>query len=106
MHALWVHPHVDRYCVANEEVAFRLADRGVPREKISVTGIPVMPQFSAPLERAVCARELGLAPEKFTVLMMAGGAGVGSLDELARARCCGCPTTCSSSRSPAATRSC
>ena len=75
--------HVDRYCVANEEVAFRLADRGVPREKISVTGIPVMPQFSAPLDRATCARELGLEPNKFTVLMMAGGAGVGGLDKLA-----------------------
>ncbi len=53
-------PHVDRYCVANEEVAFRLADRGVPRERITVTGIPVMPQFSAPLDRAICAGELGL----------------------------------------------
>jgi processive 1,2-diacylglycerol beta-glucosyltransferase len=83
VHALWVHPHVDRYCVANEEVAFRLADRGVPREKISITGIPVMPQFSAPLDRATCARELGVEPGKFTVLMMAGGAGVGGLDELA-----------------------
>jgi processive 1,2-diacylglycerol beta-glucosyltransferase len=84
VHALWVHPNVDRYCVASEEVAYRLADRGVPRERISVTGIPVMPQFSAPLERAACARELGIAPDKFTVLMMAGGAGVGSLDELAQ----------------------
>jgi processive 1,2-diacylglycerol beta-glucosyltransferase len=83
VHALWVHEHVDRYCVASEEVAFRLADRGVAREKIVVTGIPVMPQFSAPLARADCARELGVAPDKFTVLMMAGGAGVGGLDELA-----------------------
>lgn len=83
VHALWVHPHVDRYCVASEEVAFRLADRGVPREKISVTGIPVMPQFSAELTRAACAAELGLDAGKFTVLMMAGGAGVGSLDDLA-----------------------
>jgi processive 1,2-diacylglycerol beta-glucosyltransferase len=83
VHALWVHPHVDRYCVANDEVAYRLADRGVPRERISVTGIPVMPQFSAPLDRATCARELGIQPGKFTVLMMAGGAGVGGLDELA-----------------------
>jgi processive 1,2-diacylglycerol beta-glucosyltransferase len=83
VHALWVHPHVDRYCVANEEVAFRLADRGVPRERISVTGIPVMPQFTTPLERAACAAEIGIDPAKFTVLMMAGGAGVGSLDELA-----------------------
>jgi processive 1,2-diacylglycerol beta-glucosyltransferase len=84
VHALWVHPQVDRYCVASDEVAFRLADRGVPREKISVTGIPVMPQFSTPLERAACARELGLAPDRFTVLMMAGGAGVGSLDAMAQ----------------------
>jgi processive 1,2-diacylglycerol beta-glucosyltransferase len=83
VHALWVHPHVDHYCVASDEVAFRLADRGVPREKITVTGIPVMPQFSAPLTRAVCARELGTSPDKFTVLMMAGGAGVGGLDALA-----------------------
>lgn len=83
VHALWIQPHVDRYCVASDEVAFRLADRGVPRERISVTGIPVMPQFSAALERAACAAELGIDPAKFTVLMMAGGAGVGSLDELA-----------------------
>jgi processive 1,2-diacylglycerol beta-glucosyltransferase len=83
VHALWVHPHVDRYCVASEEVAFRLADRGVPRGRITVTGIPVMPQFAAPLEREQCARELGIDPGRFTVLMMAGGAGVGSLDELA-----------------------
>lgn len=83
VHALWVHPFVDRYCVASEEVAFRLADRGVAPEKISVTGIPVMPQFNAPLDRATCARELGVAPSEFTVLMMAGGAGVGGLDDLA-----------------------
>jgi processive 1,2-diacylglycerol beta-glucosyltransferase len=83
VHALWVHPHVDRYCVASDEVAFRLADRGVPREKIVVTGIPVMPQFAARLDRKTCAGELGLDPAKFTVLMMAGGGGVGALDELA-----------------------
>ncbi len=83
VHALWVHPNVDRYCVASEEVAFRLADRGVPSEKIVVTGIPVMPQFAASLDRETCARELGLDPARFTVLMMAGGGGVGALDELA-----------------------
>jgi processive 1,2-diacylglycerol beta-glucosyltransferase len=83
VHALWVHPHVDRYCVASEEVAFRLADRGVPCARIAVTGIPVMPQFGQRLDRGTCARELGIDAGKFTVLMMAGGAGVGALDELA-----------------------
>ena len=83
VHALWVHEHIDHYCVASDEVAFRLADRGVRRENIHVTGIPVMPQFLEPLERAACAREIGLVADRFTVLMMAGGAGVGSLDDLA-----------------------
>jgi processive 1,2-diacylglycerol beta-glucosyltransferase len=83
VHALWVHHHVDRYCVASDEVAFRLADRGVPARKVNVTGIPVMPRFAAPLDRVTCAREIGLDPAKFTVLMMAGGGGVGALDELA-----------------------
>jgi len=64
-------------------VAYRLADRGVPTGRITVTGIPVMPQFSTPLERNVCAAELGLNPGLFTALMMAGGAGVGALDALA-----------------------
>jgi len=83
VHSLWVHPHVDRYCVASDEVAFRLADRGVPPDRISVTGIPVMPQFSTALERDGCAAELGLSSSRFTAVLMAGGAGVGSLDELA-----------------------
>jgi len=59
VHALWVHEHVDHYCVASDEVACRLADRGVPRGKIHVTGIPVMPQFAVPLERTTCEQELG-----------------------------------------------
>jgi len=84
VHALWVQPNVDGYCVASEEVAFRLADRGIAREKIHVTGIPVMPQFAAPLERVTCAGELGVDPARFTVLMMAGGAGIGALDQLAQ----------------------
>src|SRR5687767_10385553 len=71
VHALWIHPHVDRYCVASEEVAFRLADRGVPAGRISVTGIPVMPQFSSALDRSACAAEIGIDPTIFTVLMMA-----------------------------------
>jgi len=83
VHALWVHPQVDRYCVASDEIAFRLADRGVPHGRIDVTGIPVMPEFSTSLERTICATELGIDAEKFTVLMMAGGAGVGALDDLA-----------------------
>ena len=40
VHFMWVQDPVDGYCVASDEVAARLADKGVPRANIHVTGIP------------------------------------------------------------------
>lgn len=78
VHRLWVHEGLSGYFAASEEVAWRMADRGIDRETIAVTGIPIMPAFSAPLDKAACARELGLDPGRPTLLLMAGGAGVGA----------------------------
>lgn len=82
VHALWVHPHMRGYCVANEEIAWRIAERGIATDRVHVTGIPIAPQFSQTLDRAQCARELGLDPNVTTLLMMAGGAGVGGIETL------------------------
>ena len=46
VHAMWAHDHIEGYCVASEEVAARLADKGVARENIHVTGIPIAPMFT------------------------------------------------------------
>lgn len=78
VHRLWVHQGLTGYFAASEEVAWRMADRGIDRESIAVTGIPIMPAFSQPLDKAACARELGLDPSRPTLLLMAGGAGVGA----------------------------
>jgi processive 1,2-diacylglycerol beta-glucosyltransferase len=83
LHALWVHDHMRGYFAANDEVAWRMADRGVPADTIHVTGIPVMPVFSETRDRVECARELGLDPNRKTVLMMSGGAGVGGIETMA-----------------------
>lgn len=83
VHAMWIHQHMTGYFAAGEEIAYRLADRGLERERVHVTGIPIMPAFSSPLDRAVCAKELGLDPSKFTVIMMSGGAGMGGIELLA-----------------------
>ena len=82
VHGLWLQSNVAGYFVANNEVAARLAARGVDPSHIHVTGIAIMPQFSQAPSREVAAAELGLDPAKFTVLMMSGGAGVGGIDEL------------------------
>jgi processive 1,2-diacylglycerol beta-glucosyltransferase len=82
VHALWIHPHMSGYCVANEEVAWRLAQRGIDSRDVHVTGIPIAPQFSESLDARTCAQELGLDPDVTTLLMMAGGAGVGGIETL------------------------
>ena len=82
VHALWIHPHMRGYFVANEEIAWRTAQRGIAASDIHVTGIPISPQFLQRLDRFTCAREIGLDPQATTLLVMAGGAGVGDMEAL------------------------
>lgn len=84
LHALWVQPRLQGYFAGNDEVAFRMSNRGLPADKVHVTGIPIMPQFSEIPERRICAETFGLNPELPTAMMMAGGLGIGGLDELVK----------------------
>lgn len=78
VHRLWIHEGMAGYFAAGDEVAYRMADRGIDPDRISVTGIPIMPAFSSNLYKIPCAREIGLDPAKPSLLLMAGGAGVGA----------------------------
>lgn len=82
IHGLWLQSHMRGYFVASEEVAARLAARGIERDRIHVTGIAIMPQFSQAPAREVAAAELGIDPAKMTLLVMSGGAGVGGIESL------------------------
>lgn len=86
LHNMWLVPGMTGYLAATEEVAFRLQARGVPAERIHVTGIPVMPAFSEPdspsLARDACVAGLGLDPSRPVLLMVSGGAGVGDLPSM------------------------
>lgn len=77
LHHLWVQDGVSGYAVANEELAYRLEYLGVPPSRMLVNGIPTMPGFASPPDRAAAAAALGFDPSRLTVLMMGGGAGVG-----------------------------
>ncbi|MDK9718605.1 MAG: hypothetical protein OEL57_11980 [Trichlorobacter sp.] len=83
LHALWVQQQMSGYFAANEELAGRMAERGIPAETIHVTGIPIMPVFERNYDRATCAAEFGLDPKRTTLLMMSGGMGVGGIEQLA-----------------------
>ncbi len=83
IHLLWVREGLSGYCVASEEVAWRLRERGIGDTPVHVTGIPIDPAFSHPPQRESCARELGLDPNRRIILLMSGGHGVGNLEQIA-----------------------
>ena len=84
VHMLWVHKLLSGYCTANEEVAWRLRDRGIGGNTIHVTGIPIMPAFAAQYSRETCAHEIGINPNTLTLLLMSGGTGMSNAVPLAR----------------------
>ncbi len=83
IHALWVHEHMSGYFTASDELAHRLHERGIPMNRIHVTGIPIMPVFSNPPDRRTCAAKLGTDPDRTTLALMSGGMGVSSINLLA-----------------------
>jgi processive 1,2-diacylglycerol beta-glucosyltransferase len=83
LHRMWVHDLMTGYFAPNEEVAYRMGEYGIAADRIFVTGIPIVPAFAEPLERSACAAEIGISPKLPTVLLLGGGAGVGSVSVIA-----------------------
>ncbi len=85
-HTQWIHPYVDRYCVPAEEIAHDLTAKGLPRESVIVTGVPVASEFLHQPDRAAARLAMGLSPRLPVLLFMDGsGGGFGRLEEAARA---------------------
>lgn len=76
VHRLWVNTAIDEYVVAHEGMRDYLAGQGIDHDRSMAFGIPVDERFLAPLERDETAGRLGLDPDRPTVLVMGGGAGV------------------------------
>ena len=58
---------------------------GIPADKITVSGIPIDPVFTEAKDKQEMRRKHGLQPNLTTILMSAGGFGVGAMDGLIRA---------------------
>jgi processive 1,2-diacylglycerol beta-glucosyltransferase len=82
VHAMWICRRVDRYYVALEEAAEYLTKLDVAREAVRVSGIPIDPVFEHPLEQGEARRALGLDPGRPTVLVTAGGHGIGPMERI------------------------
>jgi processive 1,2-diacylglycerol beta-glucosyltransferase len=84
-HRIWVHEPTERYCVASPVAAASLRGHGVAASAIAVTGIPVDPTFSVPIDRDAARRAFGLSGGYPVVVQAAGGHGVGPLEDVYRA---------------------
>ncbi len=76
IHSQWIHAGTDHYFVGSEHVRVGLIRRGVPENRISITGIPIRTAFLAPRNRAEIRARLGLEKDIPTLLVMGGAYGV------------------------------
>jgi len=82
VHRLWIDSLVDRYYVFHEESAWQLQSKNVLQEKIKVTGIPLMPEFQKHVNPRAARKELGIDINRFTVLVLSGGFGIGRVQDI------------------------
>jgi processive 1,2-diacylglycerol beta-glucosyltransferase len=75
-HAMWLSRVFHRYFVAIEETRMHLEALGMPRDRITVSGIPIDPVFAEPLNRETICRGYGLDPNRPILLLSAGALGV------------------------------
>lgn len=84
-HSQWTHPGVDCYCVPSPGVRDGLIHRGIPPDRIIVSGLPIVGNFVRPLDRPALMKQLGLVAGIPVVLVMAGAyAMMGGVLDVAR----------------------
>ena len=85
VHAMWLVHHYERYFVAIDEARVYLEALGIPAQKITVSGIPIDPVFAVKKDKHEMRAKHRLAPDRTTILLSAGGFGVGSVEPLINA---------------------
>jgi len=71
VHSQWMHSGVDLYLIAHEELREAMERRGIPAERIAVTGIPIDPRFGDAAHTSV-----RLPGPPWNVLVMGGAYGM------------------------------
>src|SRR5882724_3932958 len=82
IHAMWLCHYYEQYFVALDEARVHMEKLGVPPEKITVSGIPIDPVFAEVKDKRTMRQKHGLKPDRTTILVSAGGFGVGSIEHV------------------------
>ena len=78
-HSYWPSKGVDLYFAPGKAAEAGLRSNGVDPDKIVTTGIPVRKEFLIQADARQKRKELGLAPNLFTVLIAGGSKGLGGI---------------------------
>src|SRR5262249_8683078 len=81
---LWMHPPCEVYFVAPPEARAYTASLGIDPARVHVTGIPIDPVFTQRKERDACRRKHRFFCDRPLMLQMAGGVGIGSMEQIYR----------------------
>lgn len=84
-HAMWLCHNFEHYFVALDETKIHLEKLGIPEEKLTVSGIPINPVFAEHKDKQEMREKHGLDKDKLTILVSAGGFGVGNIAKLLEA---------------------
>ena len=83
VHGFWIHEGVDRYVVSPDAMREAIVARGVEKEAIAVTGIPVRREFAYRAQSQSALRErLNLPQDRRIVLLMGGGLGIAPIEAM------------------------
>lgn len=69
---------LDGYFIAHEDLSAELVEKGIPSERIIVTGIPVDEKFAQHMDKAAARNYLAIPQQQDVFLVMSGGIGVGN----------------------------
>ncbi len=75
----------DYYFIAHEELVEEYVEKGIPREKLVPTGIPVSDRFRSLPSREAAREALGMAAQGRCILIMTGSMGYGKIESLVQA---------------------
>lgn len=80
-HLAYIQDEIDYYIAGDEYVREVLISEGIDNQKIKPYGIPVEKSFLEHRDKKIILEELGLSPDKFTVLVMGGSFGAGNIKD-------------------------
>lgn len=82
VHAMWLCHHYEQYFVAMDETREHLVRLGIPAAKVTTSGIPIDPVFAEHKDKLEMRAKHGLTPDVTTILVSAGGFGVGPIEHM------------------------